>query len=289
MFCSECGTKNEEGTRFCEECGAKLEGGRNSISISESNKILSLRHPKESMYFAIGAIIGGIAWFVLIWFIILFAWIAIPIAIVLWMMEQWCKVELLGNSVKVTQYQYPEIFDIVKNHTQRLNIKKLPQVFIVTSHGIINAIALKFLKDKYIILLSELVDTMLAHSSIKELSSIIGHEVGHHAAGHTAWWRTLLLKPATVVPFLGLAYSRACELTADRIGMYLCGDRESACRGLVTLACGSEILSPKTNIEAFKEQEALLPPIFTFFHNLYSTHPRITKRIIELEKASYLI
>ena len=91
------------------------------------------------------------------------------------------------------------------------------------------------------------------------------------------------------IPFLGGAYSRACELTADRIGVYLCGDKDAACRGLIALACGSKLLSPTTNLQAFKEQERELPWFFAFWNDLYSSHPRLTMRVAALEDAARLV
>lgn len=291
MFCPECGKDIEAGTIFCPECGTKVGGAFETplISTSVAHRVSALRHPKESVYFTLGAIVGGIAWLGLIWLAFLFIWLAIPAAIAIWIANQFFKAKLLGNSVRVSKEQYPEIFEIVEKQARLLNLKNIPDVFIVNSQGAINALAIKFLKDKYVILFSELVDLLLAHGSMEELSSIIGHEIGHHAAGHTALWKQFLLKPAMFLPFFGAAYSRACELTADRIGMYLCGDKDAACRGLIALACGSKFLSPKTNIKAFKEQERLLPSLFAFFHDLYSSHPRITKRVLALEEAAYLI
>ena len=34
MFCSECGTKNNEGAEFCKECGTKL-GNSSSNSVTK--------------------------------------------------------------------------------------------------------------------------------------------------------------------------------------------------------------------------------------------------------------
>jgi Zn-dependent protease with chaperone function len=149
-----------------------------------------------------------------------------------------------------------------------------------------NALAIRILKDKYVLLFSEFVDALLAHNSLKVLGAVIGHELGHHATGHTSWWKKFLLLPSRIIPFFVPAYYRACELTADRIGMYLCGDKEAASLSLITLACGSKVLSPKANIKAFLQQERFLPSIFAFFHDLYSSHPRITKRVLALEEFS---
>lgn len=291
MFCSSCGKEILPGKKFCPGCGSAIEDQLQISSPANVGglKVSSLRHPKEEAYFILGAIAGGIAWLLIIWLVILLFWLAIPVALFLWILDQSFKAKLLGNSIRVSKEQYPEIFEIVERHSQLIDLINIPNVFIVNSQGAINALAIKFLKDKYVILFSDLVDLMLAHGSAKELSAIIGHEIGHHAAGHTAWWKQILLKPAMFLPFFGTAYSRACELTADRIALYLCGDKDATYRGLIALACGSRVLGPKTNIEAFKQQEKSLSSLFAFFHDLYSSHPRITKRVIALEESSDLI
>jgi len=292
MFCTNCGAANKDDAKFCVKCGETLEGSQVQISSLPdmvTQKVSSLRHPKEEVYFILGAIVGGFAWLLIIWLVILLFWVAIPIALALWILDQSFKAKLLGNSIRVSKEQYPEIYEIVERHCRMVNLKNIPNIFIINSQGAINALAIKFLKDKYIILFSDLVDLMLAHGSTNELSSIIGHEIGHHCAGHTAWWKQILLKPAMILPFFGAAYSRACELTADRIALYLCGDKDATHRGLIALACGSRVFGPKTNIEAFKQQEKMLSPVFAFFHDLYSSHPRITKRVLALEDATDLV
>ena len=252
-------------------------------------RISALRHPKESVYFAIAAIAGALLWLSLIPFVIMFFWVAIPILIGMWIFKQRYKAEMLGNSVKVSRNQYSELFEIVQRHCRALGLAVPPAVFVVNMNGMVNAFAMKILKDKYVMLYSDLIDLMFAHGSTTELSSIIGHELGHHAAGHTGTWKRLLLMPAMFIPFLGGAYSRACELTADRIGLHLCGDKDAACRGLIALACGSKVLSPKTNLQAFKDQEGELPWLFAFWNDLYAAHPRLTKRVLAIEDAARLV
>jgi Zn-dependent protease with chaperone function len=251
--------------------------------------VSALRHPQEMLYFALAAVIGGLCWLAIAPIVFLFLWVAIPVLVGLWIFQQRYKAEMLGNSVKVSRDQYPGLCEIVERHCGALGLTVPPAVFIVNMNGMVNAIARKVLKDKYVMLYSDLIDLMLAHDSTLELSFIIGHELGHHAAGHTSWWRNALLKPAMLVPFLGGAYSRACELTADRIGAHLCGDNDAACRGLIALACGSKLLSPATNLQMFKNQERELSWFFAFWNDLYSTHPRLTRRALAIEAAAPLL
>ncbi len=130
--------------------------------------------------------------------------------------------------------------------------------------------------------MSDLVDLMLKRNKIDELSMIIGHELGHHAAGHTNPWKNLLLKPATFIPLLGAAYGRACELTADRIGYAVTRNHTAAQNALVAIALGSESLANDTNIDEFLLQEKEIPEFMGFIHKIFSTHPRMTRRVIEI-------
>ena len=51
----------------------------------------------------------------------------------------------------------------------------------------------------------------------------------------------------------------------------------------MALACGSKSMVDKTNIESFMQQEKEVPPITGFINELYSSHPRMTLRVKEME------
>jgi Zn-dependent protease with chaperone function len=245
--------------------------------------INSLRHEKEKTYLTIMQIVGGLIWLLLLisTFGIIILW-ALLFALVLWLTGLYFKAVIYGDSVKVTAKQYPEIHKLVVEHSQKLNLVKVPEVFIYNGSGLVNAFAIKFLSTKYVILMSDLVDLMLKRKRIDELSMIIGHELGHHAAGHTDPWKNLLLKPSTFIPLLGAAYSRSCELTADRIGYAVTSNLPAAQNALVAIALGSESLANDTNIDEFLLQENEIPEFMGFIHKIFSTHPRMTRRVIEI-------
>lgn len=247
----------------------------------------TMRHPKEQVYFGAAAVVGGIIWLILLVISVgtILIW-AIPIAIIAWVSEQFFKAQIFGNSVRISESQYPEIYDLVQECSRSLELSKIPEVFVINSSGTTNAMAVRFLSKKYVLLYSELIDLMILNrENMDELKMLIGHELAHHAAGHVNPLKRLLMMPAMFIPFLGNAYSRACELTADRIGAAFTQDAEASKRALLALACGSDALVSKTDIEAFKQQERNVPSIAGFISELYSSHPRMTIRIMELEKA----
>lgn len=247
-----------------------------------------IRHPREKDYFIVSVVLG-----VIIWFFALLATLGIIIiylgfaALTFWIMEKFFTALIFGDSVKISDRQYPEINNIVNRQCGELAIEKVPDVFIANGQGVVNAMAVRFLSKRYVILMSDLVDLMLARGQLDELAMVIGHELGHHAAGHVNIWRSLLIAPARFVPFLGTAYSRACELTCDRMGYALTGNREASQKALGYLALGSRNLASNLNIEAFMEQEKEVPPFFGFLSLIFSTHPRMTLRVAELSQFRY--
>ena len=263
-----------------------VQGGSaiTGLSAAASMAPPALRHPQESAYFGLAAAAAALAWLFLVWIVLLIGWLLIiPLAILYWLAEQFFRAQLLGNAIKVKEDQFPEIDRMVKEYSARLGLTKTPDVFIVNGEGMVNALAVRRLRGKYILLMSGLVDLLLSTGSLDELGAVLGHELGHHAMGHTSPWKSAFLAPSRLVPFLGAAYSRACELTADRVGMWLAGSKEAAVRGLTALACGSRVLTPRLNLASFLAQERELVGFFAFLNDLSSSHPRITRRVEELD------
>lgn len=212
----------------------------------------TLRHPKEVLYLTITTIISGLIWLLVIWF----AWLyLIPLAVVSWLVGQYFKAQIYGNAVRVSEEQFTELHRMVAHMAAELKLSRVPEIFVLSGQGALNAVAMKFLSGGYVLIYGELVDLMLRRDAYDELRMILGHELAHHALGHVSIWKNLLLAPAMLIPFLGTAYQRACELSADRVGMALSGNATAARRALLALALGSEVLAVNVDLEAFAAQE----------------------------------
>ncbi len=246
--------------------------------------ISELRHPKEKLYRTLCLAIGGLIWVALLlgtMFSILV--ILIPVAISLWLSEKFFQASIYGNAVHVNGNQYEKLNQLSAEVTSQLALEKKPEMFVMNSEGLTNALAIKFLSGKYVLLFSNLVD-LLWDESEKEntLRFVIAHELAHHAAGHVNFWPNLIMKPAMIIPFLGSAYSRSCELTCDRIAAQVVQDKQSSAKALISLASGSRELVSHTNQSAFIAQEQQVPGMFGFLQEILSSHPRMTKRLIAL-------
>jgi len=114
-----------------------------------------------------------------------------------------------------------------------------------------------------------------------ELYLMLGHELGHLAAGHLTWNAFLL--PFRLVPWLGSAYSRAREYTGDRSGLAVVEELEPAMRGLVVLAAGGRYAG-EVNLAAFAEQRAESGRFWMATTELMSSHPFLCKRVAALQE-----
>ncbi len=248
--------------------------------------ISQLRHPKEKLYRILCLIVGSLIWLSLLPILVISS---IPLLVLfvfcLWVVNKFFQASMYGSAVHVNESQHSKINNIIKEIAQQLNMTKVPDVFIFNAQGATNAIAAKFFSGKYILLFSDLVDLLWENSEKEEkLRFVIAHEMAHHAAGHTSFWLGLIMKPAMLVPYLGAAYKRSCELTSDRIAATLVANKESSLQALVTLASGSRELIVHTDIAAFAKQEQRIPSFFGFLLEILSTHPRMTRRVMAIEQ-----
>lgn len=180
---------------------------------------------------------------------------------------------LKGNAIKVGPHQFPDIYQVVVKQSELLGLSKAPSIYILQSGGVLNAFAARFLGSNYIVLYSEIVETAYEQDkSIVEF--IIAHELGHIRQNHLL--KNLLLLPSYLIPFLGSAYSRACEYTCDNIAQALCPTGVKG--GLLVLASGRTIYR-KVNMNEFLRQDATEDGFWKWFAEKVSSHPNLTKRL----------
>ncbi|HVY35022.1 MAG TPA: M48 family metallopeptidase, partial [Caulobacteraceae bacterium] len=137
----------------------------------------------------------------------------------------------------------------------------------------------RLLGGRYIFLTSALVEA----NSDEQVRFVIGHEIGHHAAGHLNPWLNFVKLPAHFVPFLMRAYSRSREYSCDSIGAYISKDVAASRSALQMLGCGCRRLNGAMNCEAFMAQEDMVPPIFGFLTEIFRSHPRLTRRVAAIK------
>jgi len=178
-----------------------------------------------------------------------------------------------GNGIKVSEQQFPEIYQLAYNLAEKMGINPMPDIYVFQSGGIINAFATKFMGRKFVILYSEIVEVAYEEGE-DALAFVIAHELAHFKRRHVQL-RWLVL-PAFLIPFLGTAYSRACEYTCDSFGYYF--HPEGAVAGILILAAGNKLYR-RVNVEELHIQARNETGFFLWLYEHLSTHPNLSKRV----------
>ncbi|WP_210485698.1 M48 family metallopeptidase [Microvirga antarctica] len=184
----------------------------------------ALRHPKERIYGALMLWIGALVWLAVAAGAVLsqaFRIAILPAAIylvVIWLVLTIARVliraHMFGHHVLVGPDQFPHIHAMVEEGARRLGLAEAPMTFVYNSQGVMNAFALRLIgKQRYVWIASALIDA----DTDEQLRFVIGHELGHHVAGHLDALPHVVRLAGFLIPALGPAYSRARELTCDRI------------------------------------------------------------------------
>ena len=208
-----------------------------------------------------------------------YLWYGVLIAVFLWVSSVLYRATAFGNMVQLSPEQFPALYAMVVAGAGELGMKVVPTTFLYNSNGMMNAFARRLLGGAYVFLTSALVDV----ADDEQVRFIIGHELGHHAAGHLNPWMNFLKLPSHAVPFLASAYSRQREYTCDQIGARLTKNLAVSRTSLMMLGCGCRRLNAAMNCEAFMAQEAMVPPVFGFLTEIFRSHPRLTRRVRALK------
>lgn len=180
-----------------------------------------------------------------------------------------------GNGVRINEKQFPEVYERVVHLSNAMQLKTVPDVFVIHSEGAFNAFATRFLGRNMVVIYSEVFE-LAREQNEKELDFIIAHELAHIKRRHI--WKNILIMPANFIPFLSQAYSRACEYTCDRKAAYYIQDGAAAQRALTILSIG-KVLYNDVNESEFLEQIHSESNVAVWFAECLSTHPILPKRI----------
>lgn len=190
---------------------------------------------------------------------------------------------LKGNSVRVTPEQFPDLHNLFSQSCQRLGINRPPELYLAQQDGMLNAMATRFMRRDYVVLLSAVVDAL--EDRPQAIKFYMGHELGHILRKHLSrhWW----LWPGMIYPLLSPAYSRAKEYTCDRHGFACCDNLEDAKRALAVLVAGPERWK-SLNLSAFEAQAQASGGFWMAVNELTADYPWLCKRMMVLENRSAL-
>jgi len=147
----------------------------------------------------------------------------------------------LGNGVKLSTKQFPEVYNMFEKMAQRVGLEKTPDIILINGNGVLNAFATTMPMIRNIVVIhSDIFEKCIANNDMETLSFILGHELGHIKFNHTKWWYHIVTAGLLFIPGVNLlfrkALSRANEYSCDKLGALLSND--SSGRSLMILSAG---------------------------------------------------
>ena len=188
--------------------------------------------------------------------------------------QLWAQQRL--NGIKLTPQQFPEAHAMIVEAAARSGLSFVPDAWIVSGNGMINAAASGHGFRRFVFVYSDLLEVGGAARDPDALRFVIAHEVGHIAAGHTSYWRMLGTFASQWIPLLGSTLSRAQEYTADNYGHALVP--QGARGAMATLAAG-KYLNASVDVDAMADRAIIEPGFFVWVTNATASHPVLTWRM----------
>jgi Zn-dependent protease with chaperone function len=199
--------------------------------------------------------------------------LAAPVIVYFARGQLYARLRLSG--VKITPTQYPQAHQMLVEAAAHHGLPKLPDAYVVLGNGMINAAASGHGFRKFVFVYSDLFEIGGEARNPDALRFIIGHEVGHIAAGHTSYWRLLGISGASWIPFLGSTLSRSQEYTADNFGYAMVPQGSAA--AMATLAAG-KYLNRTVDVNALADRATTETGFFVWWVNALASHPVLVWR-----------
>jgi nitrate reductase NapE component len=250
-----------------------------------NDAFFSLKHPLQPRRFVL-ALFFALILFPLIAIALVAGtiFIVVPmIGLLLWMSGRILFAFYLGNSILVSELNYPRIHRIGEDLKARIEYKKPVNIFVY-EHGNFNAYLMKFLFYRRAVFLnSELLEVGVTDD---ELRWLIGRFVGYLRARRQAgfWgWSIRAAQQMLVFNLFLLPYERALVYTGDRIALAMInGDICSAASAMQKLFVGRQLgytLNPNGLLDQHRSVKGSL---FAFLARVGMAYPHLTARYVDL-------
>lgn len=184
-----------------------------------------------------------------------------------------------SNSVRITEKNFKEVYDLIEEYSRRLGIKT-PKAYVVQQSGVLNAFATFIFLRQWICIHAELFEVAYReHKDMDALAFVIAHELAHIYYGHaTLHYVMPILFAQCIPPFRAIA-SRTREYSCDRLAQRLVGkDGLDAMLALVVDRHLYKMVDKQDYIEEMRERKGF----FLWIVNMFADHPIMNKRILAL-------
>ena len=203
--------------------------------------------------------------------------------LLVWIIRALLYAQLRASSVQMSPTQFPEGYRMVVEAAREFGLRRVPDAYVVLGNGQLNAFASGHGYRRFVAVNSDLFEIGGQARDREALRFVIGHEVGHIAAGHVSYFRLIFAQLVSYVPFLGQAFSRAQEYTADNHGYAYAPQGVAGAMGALS---GGKYLGAEVNTHALADRATREKGFWLHMSNWLSTHPINTWRAHALRDRS---
>ena len=179
------------------------------------------------------------------------------------------------RGVRITPTQFPEAYQMLAEAAEAAGLRRVPDAYVILGNGMMNAFAAGHGFRRYICLYSDLFEIGGKSRDPQALRFIIGHEVGHIAAGHVGYFRLIFTTLFNQIPVLSSALSRSQEYTADNFGYRFCPE---GAEGAVKVLAAGKYLNKQVNFDELADRAVTDRGLAVWYVNLLASHPVLTWR-----------
>jgi hypothetical protein len=187
-----------------------------------------------------------------------------------------------GNSVRLSEEQFPQIYAILQQYCRQLGMTETPELFL-TAGGIAPfSVTYSSWRENYIVLHQVLFD-IVEEKSIDVVYFILAHELGAIRLRQTAVWNEMLLTYVSAIRWLRNPLERVRTYSRDRYGAAL---SPTGFRGLLINAVGRRLMD-HVNIEDYIQQALRYGGFWPSLNAFFEPKPQVFSRILQLRAAGY--
>jgi hypothetical protein len=187
-----------------------------------------------------------------------------------------------GNSVRLSDQQFPEVYAVLRDHCAKLGMSKIPELFLTASTIRPFSQTFSSWREKYIVLHQNIFD-IDDRKTMDVISFTLAHELGAIRLNQTAVWNEMLLTYVSAIRFLRNPLERVRMFSRDRYGAAL---SPTGFRGLLINAVGRRLMD-RVNVEDYLAESRSYGGFWSFLNSFFEAKPQVLTRINRLREAGY--
>jgi hypothetical protein len=262
------------------------------ILVNRNIDFKSCQHPGENFFLRVNAFWGILTLAGLIWAVMRFPRILalaggalIVIFIIVWSARKLRFAGLLGNSIRASEDNFPEI-QYIKNVVVKVLEDERPWEVQVSARMRLEPQQLSLGNRRQLLLNEQLVSTMLGRHEVGQLIWLLGRTLAMPAQQRRLW---LIVRGLLFMAYLNpvawlflLLHRRLKHFTADRVGLALNLSLIDAAEAFKKMISGTGLHSRANFTQLDHQALALNRSVFVFLTEIISGRPALVRRYAAL-------